>query len=114
MAGIPEDKFIMTDEKYQSGVAVDEYAGKISIVNARQGKDGNVYSEWAYPQKRVDGENVPGQKALPWKILLGGSQAEAISILKKLLIMVGDVQTEETYNSVPVTDDKDSDSTIPF
>ncbi len=113
MPAIPEDQFIMTDEKYKSGVAVDEYGGKISIVNARQGKDGNVYSEWAYPQQRIDGENVPGQKALPWKILLGGSQAEAISILKKLLIMVGDVQAEENYNSVPVTDDKDSDS-IPF
>ena len=111
---IPENKFIMTDEKYKSGIAVDEYGGKISVVNAKQGKDGNIYAEWAYPQKYVDGEKIPHTKALPWKILLGADRTAAISILKKLLIMVGDVQTEETYNSVPVTDDKDSDSTIPF
>jgi len=73
---IPENKFIMTDSKYKSGIAVDEYGGKISVVNAKQGKDGNIYAEWAYPQKYVDGEKIPHTKALPWKIMLGSDRAE--------------------------------------
>jgi len=111
---IPENKFIMTDEKYKSGIAIDEYGGKVSVVNARPGKDGNIYADWCYAQYYDNGEKKPREKALPWKILLGADRAEAVRNLKSLLAIVSDVPSEETYNSVPVTDDKDSDSTIPF
>ncbi len=38
---IPEDKFVMTNKKYKQGLALDEYNGTVSIVNAKHGKENN-------------------------------------------------------------------------
>ena len=112
MAAIEKDKFIITDQKYNSGFTIDEYNGKISIVNARQADDGRAWVEWCYPQKRKDGENVPHTKALPWKILLGADRAEAVRSLKSLLAIVSDVPSEGDYTqSAPPATESDN---IPF
>ena len=109
---IPENKFIMTDEKYKSGIAIDEYGGKVSVVNARPGKDGNIYADWCYAQYYDNGEKKPREKALPWKILLGADRAEAVRNLKSLLAIVSDVPSEGDYNqSAPPATESDI---IPF
>ena len=112
MPAIDNDKFIVTDQKYNSGFTIDEYNGKISIVNARQADDGRTWIEWCFPQKRKDGENVPGDKALPWKILLGKNREEAIKTWETVRNMLRGENEGNDYNSVPVTDDKDN--FIPF
>lgn len=76
--------FIETDEQWHNGVALEEYNGKISIVRAYRGKDGEVYFKWGYGQKNKE----PMEKAIPWKVELG-TEPEAVEILTKLLQQFG-------------------------
>ena len=92
-------EFIETDEQWHNGVALEEYNGKISIVRAYRGKDGEVYVKWGFPEKK----KAPVGKAIPWKIELG-SDSEAAEILTKLLQQFGG----------PVTEPVDGTDTIPF
>lgn len=71
------------DSKYGEGVLLDEYNGLWSLVSAKEGKDGKVYMEWCFPQKR-DGSKQPLEKSLPWKISFG-SREEMVSTLRKIL-----------------------------
>ena len=77
--------FIETDKKYERGIALDYYGNEISIVSARRGSDGKIYSEWCYPQK--GSERVPSSKALPWKITLG-MKNQAVQRLEQLLFFL--------------------------
>ena len=58
----------MADSKYGDCILLDEYNGQISIVSAREGKDGKVHPQWAYPQ---DKDRKPREKAIPLKVTLG-------------------------------------------
>jgi len=84
-----EDKFFIKDEDsaYGEGILVDEYNNNWSLVSARKGKDGTVYMQWAYPQKR-DGSKGPIDKSVPWKIKIGDSKAAAASRLRELALMI--------------------------
>ena len=65
--------------QYGDGVLLNEYRNEFSLVAAKR-KDGQVFMEWVFPQKR-DGSKEPIEKSLPWKIKLG-PRAEAIKALK--------------------------------
>ena len=94
--------FIMTDEQWKNGVALEEYGGKISIVRANEGKDGQVYVKWGYPQKN----KAPIEKAIPWKVELG-DRDEAVSILNRFLI-------ELDAGNDPVNAPPEDSEPIPF
>lgn len=68
--------------QYGDGVLLNEYRNEFSLVAARR-KDGEIYMEWVFPQKR-DGSKEPIEKSLPWKIKLG-PKTEAIKVLKYFL-----------------------------
>ena len=68
--------------QYGDGVLLNEYRGEFSLVAAKR-KDGKVFMEWVFPQKR-DGSKEPIDKSLPWKIKLG-TRAEAVKVLKFFL-----------------------------
>ena len=68
--------------QYGDGVLLNEYRGEFALVAAKR-KDGKVFMEWVFPQKR-DGSKEPMDKSLPWKIKLGPKE-EAIKALKYFL-----------------------------
>jgi len=67
---------------YGDGILLNEYRNEFSLVAAKS-KDGEIYMEWVFPQKR-DGSKEPITKSLPWKIKLG-PKTEAIKVLKFFL-----------------------------
>jgi len=68
--------------QYGDGVLLNEYRNEYSLVAAKR-KDGEIYMEWVFPQKR-DGSKEPIDKSLPWKIKLGPKE-EAVRVLKFFL-----------------------------
>ena len=93
------DFFARKDSKYGEGVLLDEYNGSWSIVSAREGKDGKVYMEWMYPQKRGEGAKGPMEKSLPWKISFG-SKEEMVATLRNILNKLSD-EKADTSDGVP-------------
>jgi len=77
-------RFIKTNDKYGTGIAVDEYKGEFAICAAIVGKDDKLYLRWTHPQGK---DRKPSEKAIPHKITLGNKQ-QAINRLEKLLLMV--------------------------
>jgi len=88
---MPDNKFFYPDpdSQYGEGVMLDEYNGKWSLVSARQGKDGTVYIQWAYPQAR-DGSKKPIDKSVPWKVSFGNKEATVSGLRHFLSILEGD------------------------
>jgi hypothetical protein len=80
--------YVESDENYHRGYALEEYEGKVSIVAVEIGKDGKTYMKWGFPQFFKDGERLPAEKALPWKIELGNRQ-RAISSLNAMAALLG-------------------------
>ena len=106
---MPEIKlglFKMTDVKYQRGVAIDNYQGRVSLQTARSG-DSGIWADWVYPQKRVDGENEPGEKAIPSGVVLGQGAAEAIKTLEFFIDVLknGPVEDIDGYERPEPEDD---------
>ena len=103
------ENFYSLNTEWNDGVLLEEYQGKWSLVMA-QDKDGTVYKRWVYPQKRVDKENVPGDKAIPHKILLGNKD-QAVQILSHFLdVLQPGGMRSDTPNPPPF----DDDDSIPF
>ncbi len=101
---IEHDNFILTNKQYDSGIALDEYNDKYSIVSAYLNKDGQVALKWVFQQKwdKEAKKSVPG-KNMPLKIELG-TREEAVETLKDLLMMLGwseDVPTGQPDGDVP-------------
>lgn len=61
--------FIETNERYHTGITIDEYNGVISLCAANRDKDGKVWKRWAFPQGK---DRQPLDKAVPVSIRLGG------------------------------------------
>ena len=98
------------NDEYGSGIEMDEYNGQISLVNARRGKDGNIYKDWCYPQR----DKKPIEKSLPWKIRIGSSPEEAIETLRHFIGLLDGTKSYETHStksaqeySVPPVEDVD-------
>jgi len=97
--------FIMTDERYNQGVLLDEYNGVYSLVSAKQG-DSKVFTQWCKP--RV-GEEKYAQTAIPMGVRLG-DRAQAITVLEKFAqgLKRGMAQTE------PDREEHQKDLGVPF
>ena len=99
---------------YGDGIVLDEYRNEFSLVAAKR-REGEIFMEWVFPQKR-DGSREPIGKSLPWKIKLG-SRSEAIKVLKFFLgklegeddeSLPDDISGDNWEKDIPYDDD------IPF
>ena len=90
-----EESIVITEEKYGRGIALDEYQGGYSLVSMHQGKDGNNYLDWIFPQ---DKDRKPRDKSLPWKIGLGNKQ-QAIQRLQMMIAVLVDMGGEDGSGS---------------
>jgi hypothetical protein len=75
--------FIKTDQK--NGIKLVEYKEKFYLHAAREGTDGKVYDDWAFPENR---DRKPNEKAIPVKVALGDKE-RAIKTLFALLMDFG-------------------------
>ena len=84
-----EEKWFIEDQdsEHGEGLLIDEYNGRWSVVRARKGKDGGVWMEWAYPQKR-DGSKGAMEKAFPWGLKFGDSKEAATNKLRELALRI--------------------------
>jgi len=64
MPSIKEEDFFKVSGEYGSGVAINEYGGTYSLITAKQ-NDAGIWGDWSYPQRRVEGKNIPAEKAIP-------------------------------------------------
>ena len=90
--------FIVTDEEKKSGIAIEEYNGKLSLTKGYIDNDGNEHFNWIYPQR----DRAPQEKAIPWKIILGDKQ-EAIEVLNRVLSVLLDGKVQDDKDEI--TDD---------
>ena len=97
---------------YGDGILLNEYRNEFSLVAAKS-KDGEIYMEWVFPQKR-DGSKEPINKSLPWKIKLG-PKTEAIKVLKFFLEKLeGDTSFSDDISDDNRGKDDPYDDDIPF
>jgi hypothetical protein len=97
---------------YGDGILLNEYRNEFSLVAAKS-KDGEIYMEWVFPQKR-DGSKEPITKSLPWKIKLG-PKTEAIKVLKFFLEKLeGDTSFSDDISDDNRGKDGPYDDDIPF
>jgi len=97
---------------YGDGILLNEYRNEFSLVAAKS-KDGEIYMEWVFPQKR-DGSKEPITKSLPWKIKLG-PKTEAIKVLKFFLEKLeGDTSFSDDIPDDNREKDGPYDDDIPF
>ena len=88
--------------RFNECVQLNNYHGAISLVAAREGKDGKVYMQWCYPQFN----DKPLDKSLPWKVPLG-TRDEAVTILKALLAeLEGTVPATPAHTPAPAWEDE--------
>jgi hypothetical protein len=92
---ILENSYIETNEQYSRGLAIDEYKGSYSLVEARRGTDGKLYSKWGYPEHN----RQPIEKPIPWKITLGDDGDSALDTLIRLVKFMrdGDMDSEAPF-----------------
>jgi hypothetical protein len=105
-------------------ILLDFYNDAYSLIAAQEGKDGNVYKRWVYPQGK---NRQASEKSIPLKITLG-NRTEALEMLKAIInALMGNHQgtginiPDEPQRSVPpltpVTQQRinvPDDDSIPF
>ena len=96
---------IAMGNQYNDVILLDEYNGQISIVSAREGKDGKTYPQWVFPQ---DKDRQPREKAIPLKVTLGDRQ-QAAAVLRQLAAAL-----DGTPVSTEAPGDWDDGSDVPF
>jgi len=106
-----EDKFIkIQGDKYGAGVTLQEYNGTYSLVASKEGKDGKVWLDWAFPQTK---DRTPGEKAWPVKVKLGNSASESMEMLQLLLAAFKAPDKSKQYSEQPAAPD-DPNPDLPF
>lgn len=90
---IPEDEFIEVDEKWNEGVALNFYDGKISIVAANRSGDGNIWYRKCFAIKK---SGKPADKPIPWKVNLGFPE-DAFQTLMMLAAKIREKYGAETH-----------------
>lgn len=79
---MPYEIFFDLEDKYGSGILLEEYNEEYSLVVANKSQTGgSVYKKWIFPQTK---DRKPAEKSLPWKITLGGHK-QAIEVLDYFL-----------------------------
>jgi hypothetical protein len=108
----PEDKMSefelsikLESSKYNELIVLEKRGDDYGIALAQESQNGGTnYMKWVFPQRRVDGKNVPNEKAIPFRIPLG-NRTEALAIIEKIREALGG---NTKPNNKPVEDD------IPF
>lgn len=102
-----EVPFKIEGSEYNEVVLLEKYGDRYSIGLGQESRNGGtIYKKWCYPQRRVDGKNVPAEKGIPIRIPLGDRNA-APKMLRGMLAIFEKPQTSDTR---PPADDDD----IPF
>lgn len=96
------------DNDYGDMVLLEKYGDRYSVCSAQEGKDGGVYKRWCYPQRRVEGKNVPAEKGIPMKVTLG-NRNQAVTILQGMLAALMPPVNNPAPSGKPV-----DDGDIPF
>ena len=94
------------NSQYGEGIEIDEYNGTYSLVSARKGKDGKVYKQWCYPQGGDKDNSFPKDRAVPWKITIGGTPEEALSMIGML--------AHELRSELGIPENNEDEQDIPF
>lgn len=77
-----ETVFEIESSQYGELIAIQKRGDSYGIVSMQKSKDGGTnYMRWVFPQRRVDGKNVPAEKAIPLGMKFGSRQ-EAINFFK--------------------------------
>ena len=91
----------LESSKYNELVVLEKRGDDYGIALAQESQNnGTNYMKWVFPQKRVDGKNVPNEKAIPFRIPLG-NRTEAVSLLLQLLAALGHPATGKPSDSDP-------------
>jgi len=98
---------IPLNDKFKNVILLDEYNGTVSIVAARESKDGKTFPQWVFPQDR---ERKPRDKAIPLKVNLGDRTTAARHL--RYMADVLEAKTPEPDHSQPQQNIDDDD--IPF
>lgn len=79
---MPYEIFFDLETKYGEGVLLEEYNEEYSLIAASKGQgQGTIFKKWVFPQMK---DRKPAEKALPWKVTLGGHR-QAIKALEYFL-----------------------------
>jgi hypothetical protein len=97
--------------QYGDGILLDDFKGDFSLVAAKS-KDGKIYMEWVFPQKK-DGSKQPMDKSLPWKVTLGPKD-EAVETLLFFLGKLGWEQADRGPEGTNPGDIAEDGEPIPF
>ena len=81
---IKKKMFLKTSDSYNEGICIDVYKNEYGLCLANEGKDGQIYLRWVFPQTK---SREPGEKAIPHRITLGVKQ-QAIQRLEQLIMMI--------------------------
>jgi len=79
-----KNDFIKINDQYGEGILLDIYKNEYGLCMANEGKDGEIYLKWVFPQTK---NRTPTEKAIPMRITLGVKQ-QAIQRLEQLLMMI--------------------------
>jgi hypothetical protein len=85
------------NDKYKNGVRLEEYNGNYSIIVVQAGSE-KIWAKWCYPQRRVNGQNVPAEKSIPMGVSLG-TRADAIFLLTEMLAAFDSAGPEKKQTS---------------
>ena len=79
----------LESSKYDELVVLEKRGDDYGIALAQESQNGGTnYMKWVFPQRRVDGKNVPNDKAIPFRIPIG-NRGQAVSLLLQLLSALG-------------------------
>lgn len=88
--------FKIEGSEYNEVVLLEKYGDRYSIVLGQESRNGGtVYKKWCYPQRRVDNQNLPAEKAIPMRIPIG-DRNQAIAIMQGMLAAFKNPQTAKT------------------
>jgi len=79
---ISENTFTVTNEKYNEGLALDEYNGTYSIISCQKAQDGKLWPKWMRMQL---GKDKWSDKSSPIKVLVGATKEDAIANLTMII-----------------------------
>ena len=99
----------LPNNKHSELILIEEYNGITSLVLANEGRDGQIWKKWSFPQLKG---KKPAETAIPLKIPLG-NRDDARQVSKQIAEAFGWIVTEPGKQAQkPVTIDNMEE--IPF
>jgi hypothetical protein len=94
-----EQTFKVESSQYGELVSLQKRGDTYGLVSMQASKDGGTnYMRWVFPQRRIDGKNVPAEKAIPLGLKLG-NRTEAIAFFKWGLEALGEKVSQPNEGS---------------